>query len=380
MAMTRPPARNADPERRGHDHDGAAFAGPGTPTWTHTTEEPILARPAVGDRRVYTGTRTGRVLAVDRTDGRVVWERDLPAETVTAPVVLRSGAVFVAGFDDFGRAETTVHALDAGTGEDRWAAGTARGSRAPPVVAGNRVVVSHADDSLVVRRASDGTVAWDAAAASGDAAVARGTVFHATGDGVAAYGLSDGEPCWSRTLDGNSTTAPVAVDGLVLTGRRSGDLYALDAGTGEPRWTADLFRPAFHDDLRNLSRDGQGPPANRSAVSTLGVTADTAFVGTCNAVFALDVADGTVHWVRDLDCDYVHSSAAVGGRLHLGTADGSVYVLTYDGDVEYHLSPSNATTARATLADGALFVGGEALPEGPHSAPTSGFLSGYVDG
>jgi outer membrane protein assembly factor BamB len=378
--MSTPLTRNADPENRGYDANGPAFTGPGEPTWTHSTDGAIRGRPAVGARRVYTGTDEGRVLAVDRADGRVAWERTLPAETVVVPVVLANGTVFVAGFDDFGRAATTVHALDADTGEPRWAAGTDRGTRVPPVVAGDRVAVSRADDTLVVRHASDGTGAWDVPADSGDLAVSGGTVVHANSDGVTAYGLADGESLWSRALDGDSTTAPVVVDGLVLTGRRSGDLHALDIETGEDRWTAALFRPEFHDDLRNTSRDGQGPPVNRSAISALSVTADTAFVGTCNAVFALDTGDGAVRWVRDLDCDYVRSSVAAGSRLHLGTADGSVFVLTYDGDVEYHLSPPNATTAQATVADGALFVGGEALPEGPHRAPTSGFLSGYVDG
>ncbi len=48
----------------------------------------IWATPALGDGVVYAATNQGRLLAVDRHDGKLLWEKTLPEPTWSSPVVV----------------------------------------------------------------------------------------------------------------------------------------------------------------------------------------------------------------------------------------------------------------------------------------------------
>lgn len=55
-----------------------------------------------------------------------------------------------------------------------------------------------------------------------------------------AIDTSNNQVLWSFAGDGTLDTAPIAVDSYVIVGSSSGNLYALDAGSGAQIWTQNV--------------------------------------------------------------------------------------------------------------------------------------------
>jgi hypothetical protein len=102
--------------------------------------------------------RSGAATTEVATDGRSVWEADLPAP-LTAPVVA-AGKCFVASIDAH-----TVHALDAASGNMVWQFTAGGRIDSPPSVADGRVVFGCRDGWVYCLRGSDGALIWRSRAA-----------------------------------------------------------------------------------------------------------------------------------------------------------------------------------------------------------------------
>jgi outer membrane protein assembly factor BamB len=85
----------------------------GTVRWTHTTGEETVATPAIVGDTVYYGDQDTYIYAVDAATGEERWRVKTNAH-VNCNVVVADGTVF-AGSDDGG-----FHALDAETGDRHW--------------------------------------------------------------------------------------------------------------------------------------------------------------------------------------------------------------------------------------------------------------------
>jgi outer membrane protein assembly factor BamB len=69
--------------------------------------------------------------------------------------------------------------------------------------------------------------------------VANGKVFVATHSGnIYALDAESGDPRWGFSAHGPFLHSPACADGLVLAGSTDGNLYALDAATGKLKWSA----------------------------------------------------------------------------------------------------------------------------------------------
>jgi outer membrane protein assembly factor BamB len=158
-----PPVRQAwplEPERRlnfdasyepvilgkflflGSPNDGTVSAydtDSGEEKWTFATEGPVRCAPACSNGRVYVGSDDGYLYCLDARTGRLEWKfRGAPADRPErrqignghlvsfwpvrgGPVVVADTVYFAAGvWSIFG---VFVHALDAGTGKEKWSNG-----------------------------------------------------------------------------------------------------------------------------------------------------------------------------------------------------------------------------------------------------------------
>src|SRR4051812_16582562 len=170
----------------------------------------VDASPAVADGLVTAATLGGRIFAVEQHTGRVRWSRRtgpaLPLNTTPAggwdlfassPVV--TGRTVVIGSPDGG-----IYALDLATGAQRWRAMTGGRVRATPAIHDSLVVVGSWDGRVYALDLATGTQRWvhrtvgdtldsktfgfDRRAIQSSAAVAGGMVFVGSRDG-ALYGL-----------------------------------------------------------------------------------------------------------------------------------------------------------------------------------------------
>lgn len=102
--------------------------------WATSTDSAALVPPVVGDL-VYVAEATGRLRALERSNGSEAWSRELGGRGALLPA-LADGTVYATGLNDF-----TLQAIDALTGTTRWEFPYVGRSVAGPTVADDVVYV-----------------------------------------------------------------------------------------------------------------------------------------------------------------------------------------------------------------------------------------------
>lgn len=341
--------------------DGTVYVpGSGDPGYVHAVEtdtgnrvwrfEPAgyaTCAPALGDNALYFGTWGKRFYSLDPGTGREQWSTEVGHRFGTSSPVVVDGTVYVgtigdgplvvSGEDDEDEFEAcAVLAFDAESGDVEWdyrEFGERENVDASPAVADGRV---HVAGEFGVRclDATSGEEVWTRELAlhpESSPAVADGLVYYGapvlSGDAesparVWAFDAGSGETVWTAGIDDVSLrTSPAIADGTVYvaasqtractgtgecSGTTRGRLYALDAATGERRWTAPI------------ETDTRSAPAVADGV---------VYVGCGNGISAA-TTDGETAWHIGFESDredgpYVDSSPAVAnGRVFLGASDG----------------------------------------------------------
>ncbi|MFC7138015.1 PQQ-binding-like beta-propeller repeat protein [Halobaculum litoreum] len=216
---------------------GERWRGPASPTDGFFGPSDPVDPVAVGDRVFTPLPGANTVGALDATSGDVRWRRthhedDAVSAEFRRPVV-RDGTVFVTNWP------YQATAYDAATGDRRWQRELDDQLLLPPVaVPAGLVVPSRSsvwlldpdDGSTLWKRSLDGNATESAPAVDGD-------TIYCTDERGTLYGLdlATGETRWESTFEG--ATAPVVADGVVYAVRSAYELVAVDAATGERRFT-----------------------------------------------------------------------------------------------------------------------------------------------
>ena len=197
----------------------------------------------------------------------------------------------------------------------------------PPGIGDGRLYVPTFDGRLYALESSTGMEVWEyrsGRCAWGSPAVWRELVLQTfigrrgscqnddpgRGGELVAFDAATGVIRWRRT-HGKDESSPVVVSGVVYGGNWSGQVYALDAETGKPRWT--------------YQTDGE-------VKGSAAVAGGRVYIGSYDGhVYALDAADGRFLWrassqTRIGTQGRFYSTPAVAyGRIYVGSTDGKVY-------------------------------------------------------
>lgn len=211
-------------------------------------------RPWVGSDAVYTADHRGRLVAVDKETGKVIWKVD------------------------------TGHPISGGVG---GGAGT------------GMVFVGTSDGRLAAYWQRNGEQVWESRLSSEMLAVPvadSGVVVARTGDGnLEAFSVTTGEKRWSYkysvpSLSLRGTATPVIFSGGVITGTDSGHLTGIDLTSGRLLFETPVAMPSGHSELSRMI-DVDAPVAVDRAVIYAG-----AYQG---QVVAFDMQRGRVGWSRE---------------------------------------------------------------------------------
>jgi outer membrane protein assembly factor BamB len=217
--------------------------------WRLALKAPVFGGPAIEGGRVFVAGQDGLVYAVDVLTGRVVWKVKTPGEADAAPAV--SGGMVFAVSEDPATGEGRLFALDAATGKRVWSFSW---TYSPPSIG----------------------------VATSGVTVDGGRVYGGFGDAlVRAFDPNTGKVLWSTPVrDGFSPlTTPAVSGGSVFVADRRGDLYRLEASTGDRIW--DFQFPA-------LAERGSGSPL---------VTGSYVFMGSDDGTLAaIEVETGRLAW------------------------------------------------------------------------------------
>jgi outer membrane protein assembly factor BamB len=292
----------------------------GREEWSTSTETSVAGGIIVEGGQAFAPTRGGEVLALDVRTGDVAWRFDTAGNLGTTPAADQGRVFVLAQSQDFG--PTSVHAIDAATGEEEW-----RFSAPEPVQAfGTSPAVG---EGLVVAGMSDGLV----------------HVLEA--DTGAGRWATEPLPGWIRQPFGPGTVPAVpgeaAPDTVFITGPSR--LARLELGSGEERWSYQL-----EDLLTQLATAISGRHAVIGDASGL--------------VAAVDIDSGLLVWRSRLGSGPVGSVAVAGDRLLVTLDQGdesSVVALEHDPDgaLVEETSPSvlNPLWAAVNYLGAALTVG-----------------------
>jgi outer membrane protein assembly factor BamB/predicted phosphodiesterase len=318
--------------------------------WQVPTNGSVKHAPAIWRDLVVTTTVTGRVTAVDRTDGHVVWTHQLndPSRrwVFSGPLVVEDG-VFV------GTAQC-VDALHAPSGEVIWS-WRREGEPKPdwissyscPVADDRNVYLGffwHYEVAFAFDQAT-GAVRWvidepTRASPVGTPALGDdGTLYNTCHDAtVRAHSTLDGREIWRHDMQQSAdlrsgprwSAGSVAVADRRAGGPAARQLYVptgdgsvrcLDAADGCQIW--EWWSEPAAAGVQAYARDG------KSVLSSPVVCGDTLYVGASDGrIVALDVSLGRLLWSDDLEAPVISSPAVSGNLLVCGASDGWLYAWT----------------------------------------------------
>ncbi len=234
-------------------------------------------------------------------------------------------------------------------------------AKSTPVALPDGDVLIAGDTGVLRRVGPGGDVRWEATVTDatrgvhGTPAVANGVAYVGAYDGaLSAWDLDAGDRRWRTPLADAIGSSPVYYNGVcyiaVEFSTPSGSVAAVDAATGEERWTDSRPTDHPHSTIAIDRRAGRlvvgsndgvcyawtFPELERTwtfptdgAIKGPVATADglAVFGSWDGTVYAVDLADGTERWSFATDADVMSAPAVADGDVYVGSHDRHVYAL-----------------------------------------------------
>jgi outer membrane protein assembly factor BamB/tetratricopeptide (TPR) repeat protein len=368
------------------------LAGDESPSGPPTLEETVLGAPQGGivgasnfggDIETYAAragvsTRSG----VPRAAG-YFWRYDTDVPVQSSPSLYGQFVLVGSGND--------LHAIDSKTGDVVWVATTQGAIDGPPTVAllgggegGTTAVVyfGNRDGAVLARDVTGGLPAMPDFRTGGQVVSSPLVV-----DGVAYVGDTagtlyaidavTGQERWSFATGGEIRGSPAFADGVLYVASMDGKLYALDASTGVERCASSAIgpistTPVVAGDKILVGSSAQdlweydtgcrlsftyrtGTPVEVSPAVSDGVI----FVPSTNKILAIGLGTNEDVWVFDDARGAIRSSPVVAsGVLYVGSDDGYLYAVNVDtGETLWKWKTDGRVRSSPAVADGAIFFG-----------------------
>jgi eukaryotic-like serine/threonine-protein kinase len=263
--------------------------------WKFATGSRIVSSPVWSDGVIFFGSDDGNVYAVDAAAGRQNWKFSTGGPVPSSPAVAEGRAYF-ASYDG------GLYAVDSRTGRLKWKFKTGGERRFEAKgLHGMQPKNQTFPDPYDVYLSSP--------------VVAQGTVYFGSGDGnLYALDAATGELRWKFHTGDVVHASPAYADGAVYFGSWDSYFYAVDAATGHEKWR-------FHggeDPLIHNQVGFQSSPAVVDGVVYTGCRDSN--------VYALDAATGKEKWRVYNQMSWVNSSpAVVQGKVFYATSDSSLF-------------------------------------------------------
>jgi outer membrane protein assembly factor BamB len=232
---------------------------------------------------------------VDATDGRHFWKHKTGGPVSSTPAI-SGNLLYVGSYDG------KFYALDTNTGTTRWKF-TTEGERRFEAKGLHGLQPKHQ------------TIADPFDVYLSSPVVAAGAVYFGSGDGnVYALDALSGDVKWKFQTGNVVHASPAYADGVVFFGSWDSYFYAVDAGTGKEKWRFQRGEdPVIHNQV-----GFQSSPAVVNGVVYTGCRDSN--------LYAIDAATGKEKWRFNNSGSWVITSPAVTrGKVIFGTSDTSRY-------------------------------------------------------
>ncbi len=289
LALLLPAAASAQQMFRGDPAHTGVYQGQGPRQlkgvkWTFRTGAAVVSSPALADGVLYVGSDDTNLYAIDAANGEKKWAFATGGLVRSSPAVAE-GTVFFESYDG------VFYALDAASGTLRWKLD----------LPGERKFEAK---GLHGGRPRAQTIPdfWDFFLSS--PTVVGRYVYFGSGDGnVYAVDAQTGQVRWKFATGNVVHSSPAVVDGTVFVGSWDTFLYAIDAASGREKW-----RFKTGEDEVNFNQVGiQSSPAVVDGVVYFGCRD--------GHLYALDAASGQEKWRFRTKPSWINTSPAIEGGL-----------------------------------------------------------------
>jgi outer membrane protein assembly factor BamB len=316
--------------------------------WSYQTGS-ILSSPTVAGGIVYIGLKDGKILALNASNGAILWNYQTGGGVHSSPAVA-DNVVYFGSWDNY------VYALNASTGAVLWTHKTGSYVQSSPTVANGLVFVASYDANVSALDAATGNLLWSfrtgAGAVGSSPAVVNGIVFVGDNGGkVWALNASKGTVIWKFTAGDTVYSSPAVVNGVVYIGGdlvADGTVYGLDATTGTKLWSFSTGNLWVYSS-----------PAVANGVVYVG-SYDHLTSSNSGILYALDASTGKMLWSYPVGTEVMTSPIVANDVVYAGGYENKFYALNaFTGAVlwSYQLdSPSTDSWSSAAVADGILYV------------------------
>jgi outer membrane protein assembly factor BamB len=174
---------------------------------------------------------------------RVLWVRE---DQITGRIV--SGLLIEGDTIYTGTSNNQIIAVDRNNGDLLWETPTENAVWSPPALIDETIFVSSIDRNIYAVNKSDGSIKWThtlngAGAGSPVISADKQRVYAGSfGGEVIALDIEDGSDIWKTQATNADWVwgAPVEVNGDLIYGDVAGNVYAIDALTGDAKWEASV--------------------------------------------------------------------------------------------------------------------------------------------
>lgn len=315
--------RHADPGHTGFTPRGTGPTNRPAELWR---VDGLTKGPLVADGTVYTGSGQ-TVVALDAVTGDRRWARRLSRPDRAGLVAVVDGTLYL-------HTGSAVRALSAADGSDRWRA--TFGDYAS-VVVGAGGVYGATSAALVALEAANGAERWrrqvDAVGDLGTPALGPDAVYvadDASNGKVRSFAASDGTLRWAASA-GSHPGAVTVQDSTAFAGGFYGNVYGLSTADGESQWSANA-----------------GPAIGSILVGPKRLYA--AGHGGDHAMACLDNWSGSTNWTAN-----AYPRAATGDLVFCDAGDHLVALSAKLGEERWRV---RAPTGRVAVVDDLCYVAG----------------------
>lgn len=307
---------------------------------------PVFSSSVAGLGLLFISSTDGNLYAVRQDSGAVVWRVPLGDYLTDATPALGGQVVFVSVHS------SALEALDAYSGQIYWVFETHEKIQAPPLVAGERVLVA-ARSTLWVLNATNGRQVWQfhhgvgGWPSSGSPSVLGDMVYIGLGTGTQfwALNLTDGHIRWFFDTNDRITSTALVEGENVYVATWHGTIFALNRNNGQLRWSYSL------NTTQNQSVvDGVG--------GSMALADGRIFVGDYRgSVLCIDAVKGRLVWKYATGAQVLATPVVAAGLVYVGSGDGIFYALdTRSGRPAWRYTTGEVRST-AALAYGHIYIG-----------------------
>ena len=287
----------------------------GRTLWAVETGD-VQSSPALDTTRAYVGSDKGVLYSINRKNGQVAWQFAASSSILTRPAV--SGDTVIIESSD-----NSLYGIDAAGGKQKWKFPRPDGSLgySSPRVGGTDSLYICGETTLYRLNTETGKEKWHTyiggkSASSPD--IGGGRVYvGGDGTGLSAFSQDTGLSLWN--FKGSKNTdwfgAPLYAEGTVYVATYSRYVYAVDAPTGNLKWSYRLLGGSLSQPVLDTKR------------GVLYITSNTFHDNP--TITALDIKTGKSLW--SYKAGYISGSPVISGdRLYVGSTAGYYHCFTLD--------------------------------------------------